>query len=49
MLRNTTVCRTASELSGGNADPGAPVTAQMSGSTSCKQGGTVEYDCISHP
>ena len=41
---------TTSELSGGNAGSGAPVTAPMSGSAlRCNQGGTVEYVIISHP
>ena len=37
---------TTSEPCGGNAIPGAPVTASMSGEAIRNQGGTVEYICI---
>ena len=37
---------TTSEPWGGNALPGAPVTASMSDGESRNQGGTVEYFCI---
>jgi hypothetical protein len=40
--------RTPSELSGGNAGTGAPVTVPMSGGIFRNQGGTVEY-FVSHP
>ena len=39
---------TTSELHGRNAMPGSPVSASMSGSLVCNQGGTVEY-FVSHP
>ena len=39
---------TTSELSGGNAGTGAPVTASMSDGCGRNQGGTVEY-FVSHP
>jgi len=47
------LCRFAAEDTtlepwSGNALPGAPVKASMSGSASCNQGGTVEY-FVSHP
>ena len=37
---------TTSEPHGGNAMPGAPVTASMSDGPGRNQGGTVEYICI---
>ena len=37
---------TTSELYGGNAIPGSPVKATMSGEAIRNQGGTVEYFCI---
>lgn len=42
-LCDAALCHTTSEPSGGNAGSGAPVTASMSGSCGCNQGGTVEY------
>ena len=43
-LRDTT-----SEPSVGNGRSGAPVNASMSGSASCNQGGTVEYETDLYP
>ena len=48
-LCDAALCHTTSEPSGGNAGSGAPVTASMSGSCGCNQGGTVEYNFVYHP
>ena len=40
---------TTSELQVGNGLPGAPVNASMSDGFCRNQGGTVEYDFVSHP
>ena len=46
MALNPCKAHTTSEPSAGNSRSGTPVTASMSDSESCNQGGTVEYICI---
>ena len=48
-LRNPAGEDTTSEPQCGNALPGAPVIASMSGGCGRNQGGTVEYAFVSHP
>ena len=48
--RTPAVCATTSEPQSGNALPGAPVTASMSGfPLEGNQGGTVEYCMLLYP